>query len=105
MLAAKGTSVLRNVYMINRGYEQLAERLAELAGQFPAGVRSPRLARGAPEARRFSVFYFKEDRLIAVDSVNRAPDHIAARKLLDAGKSPTFAQAGDEAFGLAGLLK
>jgi UDP-N-acetylglucosamine 1-carboxyvinyltransferase len=30
MLAAKGTSVLRNVYMINRGYEQLAERLSEL---------------------------------------------------------------------------
>jgi UDP-N-acetylglucosamine 1-carboxyvinyltransferase len=30
MLAAKGTSVLRNVYMINRGYEQLAERLTEL---------------------------------------------------------------------------
>ncbi|MBO0828345.1 MAG: UDP-N-acetylglucosamine 1-carboxyvinyltransferase, partial [Streptosporangiales bacterium] len=27
MLAAKGTSVLRNVYVINRGYEQLAERL------------------------------------------------------------------------------
>ena len=30
MLAAKGTSVLRNVYVINRGYEQLAERLNEL---------------------------------------------------------------------------
>ena len=27
MLAAKGTSVLRNVYMINRGYEGIAERL------------------------------------------------------------------------------
>ncbi|MEO6089227.1 MAG: UDP-N-acetylglucosamine 1-carboxyvinyltransferase [Umezawaea sp.] len=27
MLAAKGSSVLRNVYVINRGYEQLAERL------------------------------------------------------------------------------
>jgi UDP-N-acetylglucosamine 1-carboxyvinyltransferase len=27
MLAAKGTSVLRNVYVIDRGYEQLAERL------------------------------------------------------------------------------
>jgi UDP-N-acetylglucosamine 1-carboxyvinyltransferase len=27
MLAAKGTSVLRNVYVINRGYEQLADRL------------------------------------------------------------------------------
>ena len=27
MLAAKGTSLLRNVYVIDRGYEQLAERL------------------------------------------------------------------------------
>lgn len=27
MLGAKGTSVLRNVYMINRGYEEIAERL------------------------------------------------------------------------------
>jgi 3-phenylpropionate/trans-cinnamate dioxygenase ferredoxin reductase subunit len=63
------------------------------------------VVRGAPETRKFSVFYFREERLIAVDSVNRAPDHIAARKLLDAGRSPSFEQAGDEAFGLAGLLK
>ena len=27
MLAASGTSILRNVYMINRGYEEIAERL------------------------------------------------------------------------------
>lgn len=27
MLGAKGTSILRNVYMINRGYEEIAERL------------------------------------------------------------------------------
>jgi UDP-N-acetylglucosamine 1-carboxyvinyltransferase len=27
MLAAKGTSILRNVYMINRGYEEIAQRL------------------------------------------------------------------------------
>ncbi|MEU5690797.1 UDP-N-acetylglucosamine 1-carboxyvinyltransferase [Actinosynnema sp. NPDC020468] len=33
MLAAKGTSVLRNVYVINRGYEQLAERLNELGAE------------------------------------------------------------------------
>ncbi len=63
------------------------------------------VVRGAPDTRKFSVFYFREGRLIAVDSINRAPDHIAARKLLDAGRSPSFAQAGDEAFGLAGLLK
>ncbi|MEJ3655294.1 UDP-N-acetylglucosamine 1-carboxyvinyltransferase [Actinomycetes bacterium KLBMP 9759] len=33
MLAAKGTSVLRNVYVINRGYEQLAERLNQLGAR------------------------------------------------------------------------
>lgn len=61
--------------------------------------------RGNRTARRFSVFYFRGERLIAVDSVNRAPDHIAARKLLDASRSPTFAQAADESFALATLLK
>lgn len=30
MLAAEGTSMLRNVYTINRGYEDLAERLNSL---------------------------------------------------------------------------
>lgn len=33
MLAAKGTSVLRSVYVINRGYEDLAERLNALGAQ------------------------------------------------------------------------
>jgi UDP-N-acetylglucosamine 1-carboxyvinyltransferase len=33
MLAARGTSVLRNVYVINRGYEDLAERLNALGAQ------------------------------------------------------------------------
>jgi 3-phenylpropionate/trans-cinnamate dioxygenase ferredoxin reductase component len=61
--------------------------------------------RGSVADRRFSVFYFKADKLIAVDSINRAPDHIAARKLIDAGRSPTLAQAGDETFALAALAK
>jgi UDP-N-acetylglucosamine 1-carboxyvinyltransferase len=30
MLAASGTSVLRNIYSINRGYEKLVERLTSL---------------------------------------------------------------------------
>jgi len=33
MLAAKGTSVLRSVYVINRGYEDLAERLNALGAK------------------------------------------------------------------------
>lgn len=32
MLAAKGTSVLRGMDIIARGYEQLADRLIELGG-------------------------------------------------------------------------
>jgi UDP-N-acetylglucosamine 1-carboxyvinyltransferase len=30
MLAADGTSILRNVYSINRGYEDLVQRLQQL---------------------------------------------------------------------------
>jgi 3-phenylpropionate/trans-cinnamate dioxygenase ferredoxin reductase component len=63
------------------------------------------VVRGATAERRFSVLYFRGETLIAVDSVNRAPDHIAARRLLDAGRSPSFAQASDEGFALASLLK
>jgi UDP-N-acetylglucosamine 1-carboxyvinyltransferase len=33
MLAARGTSVLRNVYSINRGYEDLAHRLNTLGAK------------------------------------------------------------------------
>jgi UDP-N-acetylglucosamine 1-carboxyvinyltransferase len=33
MLAANGTSMLRNVYTINRGYEDIAERLNSLGAQ------------------------------------------------------------------------
>jgi 3-phenylpropionate/trans-cinnamate dioxygenase ferredoxin reductase component len=63
------------------------------------------VVRGATAARRFSVFYFRGETLLAVDSVNRAPDHMAARKLLDTGKSPTSEQAADEGFALASLLR
>ena len=52
----------------------------------------------------FSVFHFRAGRLIAVDSVNSAKDHLLARKLLDAGASPSPAQASDLAFDLSTLL-
>ncbi len=38
--------------------------------------------RGSREEKRFSVFYFKAGRLIAIDSVNRPADHMRGRKLL-----------------------
>lgn len=52
----------------------------------------------------FSVFHFRDGRLLAVDSVNAARDHLLARKLLDAGVSPSPAQAADTGFDLAQLL-
>ena len=52
----------------------------------------------------FSVYHFRAGRLIAVDSVNAAKDHLQARKLLDAGVSPTPAQAADTGFDLNALL-
>ncbi len=63
------------------------------------------VVRGDRAAQRFSVCYFRGESLIALDSVNRSPDHGAARRLLDRGLSPTHAQAADESFALMSLLK
>lgn len=60
--------------------------------------------RGSMEQRRFSIFYFRSDRLIAIDSVNRPADHMVGRKLLALGRSPSPAQAADESFDLQSLL-
>lgn len=60
--------------------------------------------RGDMAAGTFSVHHFKTGLLLAVDSVNSARDHLQARKLLDAGVSPTPEQAEDTAFDLNSLL-
>jgi 3-phenylpropionate/trans-cinnamate dioxygenase ferredoxin reductase subunit len=60
--------------------------------------------RGSLEAGTFSVYHFKGGTLLGVDSVNATKDHLQARKLLDAGVSPTPAQAADVAFDLGSLL-
>jgi 3-phenylpropionate/trans-cinnamate dioxygenase ferredoxin reductase subunit len=60
--------------------------------------------RGTLASGTFSVCHFRGGQLIAVDSVNASKDHLLARKLLDAGVSPTLAQAADSTFDLAALL-
>lgn len=60
--------------------------------------------RGDMAANSFSVYHFKGEQLLAVDSVNAAKEHLQARKLLDAGVSPTLAQATDTGFDLGSLL-
>ena len=61
--------------------------------------------RGDPDTGIFSVFHYRQDTLMAVDSVNTARDHMLARKLLTAGISPTIEQAADVNFSLLELVK
>ncbi|MBL0089295.1 MAG: FAD-dependent oxidoreductase [Ideonella sp.] len=61
--------------------------------------------RGDMAGTSFSVYHFRSGRLLAVDSVNAAKDHLTARKLMDAGVLPTPAQAADVDLDLAALLK
>jgi 3-phenylpropionate/trans-cinnamate dioxygenase ferredoxin reductase subunit len=59
------------------------------------------VTRGDPAGRAFSIFYFSNIRLMAVDSINAPADHMAARRILakdDRALSPE--QAADTGFDL-----
>ncbi|QIG98898.1 MULTISPECIES: NAD(P)/FAD-dependent oxidoreductase [unclassified Bradyrhizobium] len=69
-------------------------------------ARSDRIAiRGAIEAGRFSVFSYRQGKLVAVDSINNPGDQMVARRLIAAGISPTPDQAEDNSCDLKSLLK
>jgi 3-phenylpropionate/trans-cinnamate dioxygenase ferredoxin reductase subunit len=61
------------------------------------------VVRGAIDSRKFSVFYFRNEELLGVDSMNRPADHLAARKLLAARKRIAPEQAADESVNLKDL--
>jgi 3-phenylpropionate/trans-cinnamate dioxygenase ferredoxin reductase subunit len=63
------------------------------------------VTRGSVEEGRFSVFHYRQERLLAVDSVNRPGDQMVARRLIAAGISPSPGQAGDSSFDIKSLLK
>ena len=60
--------------------------------------------RGSTSDRKFSAVYFKSGRLIAADSINQPAEHLAFRKLLDAGTPVTPEQAVDLSTDLKSLL-
>ena len=68
-----------------------------------SGGHSQVVTRGELESRKFSVFYFRDGRLAAVDSVNRPGDHLAGRKLIGAGTGITPEQAADPSVDLKAL--
>lgn len=59
--------------------------------------------RGSVEDSRFSLFYFRDTMLIAVDSINRPQDHMLARKLLANRARILPHEAGDPCFDLKAL--
>jgi 3-phenylpropionate/trans-cinnamate dioxygenase ferredoxin reductase component len=62
------------------------------------------VTRGELESRKFSVFYFRNGRLAAIDSVNRPGEHMAGRKLIGAGIAITPEQAADPSVDLKALI-
>ena len=68
-----------------------------------AGLQSGsdhQVIRGSLRDRKFSVFYFRDETLVAVDSVNSPLDHMMARKMLGKGLSPSAQQMDSDAFDL-----
>jgi 3-phenylpropionate/trans-cinnamate dioxygenase ferredoxin reductase component len=60
--------------------------------------------RGSIDDGKFSVFYYKQGKLIAVDSVSRPGDQMAARRLIAGAISPSPDQIRDPSFDLKSLL-
>jgi 3-phenylpropionate/trans-cinnamate dioxygenase ferredoxin reductase component len=62
------------------------------------------VVRGNREQGQFSAFCYKGNRLLGIESVNRAGDHMFGRRLLGAGRSITPEQAADAGFDLKSAL-
>lgn len=70
-----------------------------------AGRADREVLRGEPAEKAFSVFYFADEKLIAVDSLNRPADHMISRQLLAHNIPLSDEQVRDPAFDLKSLLK
>ena len=62
------------------------------------------IVRGDVNSGKFSVYYFKNNKLIAVDSLNKAAEHLNARKLLNTQIYPTDEQIVNTEFNLNSLM-
>lgn len=72
------------------------------------GLTSPgdqTLELGDTATEKFSVLCFRDDVLVAVESVNKPGDHLAARKILGAGLQITRQEAETEGFSLSAASK
>ena len=62
------------------------------------------VVRGEPDSEKFSVLYYREDELLAVDAVNNPVDYMVVRKALTTGASIPADRAADPSVPLKSLL-
>jgi len=62
------------------------------------------VVRGEPSSGKFSVFIYRSGKLVAVESLNQAGEHMLARRLLGQGLTVTPEQAVDLSLDLKSLL-
>ncbi|MGY4336058.1 hypothetical protein ACVWW3_000964 [Bradyrhizobium sp. LM2.9] len=62
------------------------------------------MLRGDPTRKAFSAFCYKGEKLLGIESINRAGDHMFGRRLFGLDRSITPEQAADESFDLKGAL-
>jgi 3-phenylpropionate/trans-cinnamate dioxygenase ferredoxin reductase subunit len=74
-------------------------QMAGIAPRFDQTV-----TRGDPGSGKFSVFYYNAGVLKAVNSINRAAEHLTARKLIASHAVVTPEQAADESFDLKSAI-
>ena len=74
----------------------------QMAGLMPADGERHRRPGANPSS--FSILHYRGGRLVCVESVNAPMDHLAARKLLEAGSNPSPALACDPAVALKTLV-
>jgi 3-phenylpropionate/trans-cinnamate dioxygenase ferredoxin reductase subunit len=60
--------------------------------------------RGDPASRAFSVFCFRDETLLGIESINRGADHMFGRRLLAAKESISPEEAADPSFDLKARL-
>lgn len=62
------------------------------------------VVRGDPDSEKFSVLYYRQGRLWAIDAVNRAPDYVTVRRALSRGMTIPAEKAVDPDVPLKDLL-
>jgi 3-phenylpropionate/trans-cinnamate dioxygenase ferredoxin reductase component len=106
----QGRSVARRLVGKPKPYDDLAwfwsdqQDLKLMIAGLSQGV-DQWVVRGDPATRAFSTFGFRKGKLAVVESVNRAGDHAAAKRIIGTTKTLTPEEAAAPAFDLRGLAK